>query len=485
MKGLHTQVALSIKQLLKLERCGRFDDALALLEGVWENTAAFPRVEEFDAHTAADIILRCGSLIGFHGHHQQIKDAQERSKNLLTEAHRRFLAISDLEKIAECENYLALAYWRTGELVEAETWVETALEHALPPKNATRIYSHVVKSLICLSAGKYGEIVSRSSEVENDFIECGDPFLIGSFRTNLGLALKNLGRASEALRNLELAGFYHRKSGHQIYLGTVENNLAQLYKNENRFGKAHKAIDRATKIFKKIKDRTHEGFSFDTKAQIYLSEGNYHAALRTAEKAIRILRKSENMAYLVECYLTKTKTLLYLDYFSKAIFCLFEAVQIARIKMSEDAANYLVREFELALQEKNSAVIEDIFSEAAVSEEKLELILPAPIAHHSNVKGVWIKNDHLEHLGLIKNSLAVVVNEDVKRGDLVALTELSDDSVICGFYDSDFGIVCLEGVGSEPQLFAENEVKILGKIIGVCKAGRNSIGKMIVEPIHY
>ena len=58
---------------------------------------------------------------GFLGHSRQIPDSQEKSKNLLTEAHNRFLDIYDIEKLAECENYMSLAYWRSGELVEAET----------------------------------------------------------------------------------------------------------------------------------------------------------------------------------------------------------------------------------------------------------------------------------------------------------------------------------------------------------------------------
>ena len=81
--------------------------------------------------TAAEIILRCGALIGFLGHNKQIPNSQEKSKNLLTEARKRFLDIYDVEKIAECENYLARAYWQTGELAEAEIWIDEALSRNL------------------------------------------------------------------------------------------------------------------------------------------------------------------------------------------------------------------------------------------------------------------------------------------------------------------------------------------------------------------
>ena len=92
--------------------------------------------------------MRCGALIGFLGHNKQIPNSQETSKNLLTEARNRFLEIYDVEKIAECENYLALAYWQTGELVEAETWIEESLSHNLPNSNHIRLYSYIIESKI-------------------------------------------------------------------------------------------------------------------------------------------------------------------------------------------------------------------------------------------------------------------------------------------------------------------------------------------------
>ena len=150
-KTLHIQPKLLIEELIKLERCGKYEEAIEELRDIWADTTDLPKVEEFESRIAAEIILRCGSLIGFLGHNKQLPNGQEKSKNLLTEARQRFLDIYDTEKIAECENYLALAYWRTGELVEAETWIEEALSHKIPESNYTKLYSFVIKSLFFLS----------------------------------------------------------------------------------------------------------------------------------------------------------------------------------------------------------------------------------------------------------------------------------------------------------------------------------------------
>lgn len=482
MKTLHTKAKLLTRELLDLEKCGRYEEALAEVRHIWEDTTALPNTDDFEPQTAAEIILRCGSLIGFLGHIKQIPNAQEKSKNLLTEAYNRFLDIYQVEKIAECANYLALAYWRAGELVEAETWIEEALSYDLRPSNRVRLYSHVIKSMILLLSKKYEDVCSRLTELEDDFLNYADDFLKGSFYNNYGLALKNLGKIDAAFPSLESGRDYYVKSGNKFHCGLAENNLAQLYKSQNKFTQAHKAIDNATKIFRKIKDKTREGFSLDTKAQIYFVEKKYSKALETIEKALTILGKGENAAYLIETYLTKVKILLYLDDFSAATLCLSDAVQLAKTRISEKAALNLVKEFELVLEEKTSRKADENFSEEKSTDGNLQLILPPSLAHYQQIEVIRIQNEHLEEIGLKKGSLAIVVNEKIKRGDLTAVSERETDLVICGFYDSEFGIICLDGIKTEPQLFDEENVKILGRIVGVCSSETD--GKMIVEPIN-
>ena len=68
--------------------------------------------------------------------------------------------------------------------------------------------------------------------------------------------------------------------------------------------------------------------------------------------------------------------------------------------------------------------------------------------------------------------------------DLVALNEIATGSVMCGFYDSDCGLVCLEGIGEDARFFDESEIEVLGKIVGVGKTDKNSGGKVHVTPLN-
>jgi tetratricopeptide (TPR) repeat protein len=485
MKIVRTQSKVLLKTLFQLERRGEYAAALDEIGFAWDDIDGLPDFEELSSFEAAEMLLRCGSLIGFEGHIKQIPKAQEKSKDLLTEALSRFIDLENLEKIAECENYLALAYWRTGELVEAETWVEQSFLHNLSESNNVRLYSKVIKSLILLSKRKFEEILLYLKDEESNFLTGTDAGVTGNFYNNYALALQELGQNVKALEYLELAGFYYQQSGHQIYLGTVENNLAQLYKLKGNFVRAHEAIDRATKIFSNIEDRTREGFSLDTKAQIYFDERKYRQALITIETALAIMEQSENCAYLVEILWTKTRILIYLNDISSATQSLFEAVRLAKIHISGEASDNLIKDFERTILEKNSFAANKPIVEQKPEEEIFQLILPPSIAHYEDIRGVRIRNTHSEIFGLPENSLAIAVNEKINRGDLVAATEIETDTAICGIYDADFGIVCLENGLGEPTLFDERDIQILGKIIGVCRGEKTSDGKMYVKPLDF
>ena len=485
MNPRHPQTARAhgelLRELFALERSGSFEQAMMELRGVWGDLMVEPNIEGLDARLGADIYLRCGALIGFLGHSRQIPSAQETSKNLLTKARSIFLETYQPEKIAECENYLALAYWRTGETNEAESWIEEAQSHELSDTCDPRLYSHVIRNLILLSQRRFAEICENFAAFQKPFLENADNFLVGNFYMNFGIAAKNLGRISEALDALHQGRDFFARAGNKAQLAMAENNLSQLYKSERRFAEAHSAIDRATGLFKEIGGRTREGFSLDTKALIYLDEARYQDALEVVDQGIAILSKSENYGYLTETIATKARIQLFANDFSTATLTLLEAVEIAKIRIGEDAAVRLVREFEQSLEDRNSSRSRPPEDERkGIAADDLKLVLPPSISHYDEYQGIWISNSDLEPYGLNRGSLAVVVPDKIRRGDLVALIEVSSDLVSCGFYDCDFGIVCLEAGGSEPQLFDKLDVRILGKIVGVCSAEKNADGTMEV-----
>ncbi len=488
MNPRHPQTARAhselVRELFALERSGHFEQAMLELRGTWDDTTIEPSVTGLDPRLAAEIYLRCGALIGFLGHSRQIPSAQERSKNLLTKARSIFLELYQPEKLAECEDYLALAYWRTGEINEAESWIEESHAHDISDTCDARLYSHVIKNLVRLSQKRFAEVCENFSALRESFLENADDFLIGNFYMNFAIAARNIGDISSSQDALYQARDFFARAGNNVQVAMAENNLCYLYKSERKFVEAHNAIDRATDLFKQIGDRTREGFSLDSKALIFLDEGKYDEALDAVDQGIAILRKSENYGYLTETIATKARIQLFSNDFSTATLTLLEAVELAKVRIGEEAAMRLIREFEQALDDRNSGRGRNPEGErSGLAGDDLKLVLPTSISHFDDYQGIWISNSDLEPYGLARGSLAVVVDDKVRRGDLIALVELSTDLVSCGFYDSDFGIVCLEAGGSEPQLFDKSDIKILGKIVGVCRQEKNSDGTLDVIPL--
>lgn len=482
------------KRLFQYERCGKYEEGLAETREFWPDTNFLPNFEGLEPRDAAELLLRCGSLFGYLGHKKQLPNAQEKSKNLLTEARNRFLDIYDIEKVAECENYLALSYWRLGEMNEAETYVETALSHDLPSTNAVRLYSVIILTIVQLATKRFEESARLLGETEYDFVKCDDAFLLGSFSSHMGIALNKLGRGPEALGRFKAARMYHQRSGHEPYLAMVDNNLALTYKAHGKFNLAHSASDSATDIFGKLKNRNNEGFSLDTKAGIYIAEGKYEEAVQIADKALAILQKGDNTAYRIETLMTKVKALVFMGDISEAAFWLSQAVGLALVKTGEDSARKLTQRFDEALSERASLASRIVEKPAAPARPRpersetgpdgLQLVLPQALAHYTDFQGVWINGGHLEKAGLQDGSLAVVVNEPVEPGDLIAVAGTDTELVSCGIYSTGFGMVLLEGLdGSPSKFFDEKDVKILGRIVGVCNSGKDPDGKMIVEKV--
>ncbi len=467
------------RKLDKLERSGRYAEALDLIIDGRDDLSRELDTSEMGVEDSAELQLRYGGLIGFYGHNEMIAGAQEHSKNVLTAVREVFQELGNIEKIAECENLIALAYWRTGEYRETDLWLDAALSHDLPQTSLVRLRSYKVRSLNFLSLKKHEQNIAYCRSVEDDFRNFGDALLNASICSNMGISLKDTGRSSEALTYFTLAKTYHETSRHRIYLATVENNLALLHMNESNFRLAHVSVDAAISIYKKLKDKTREGSSLETKAQICLAEKQPEAALNYADRSITVLRKGENMAYLAESLMTRAKILLILDNFQDAVFSMMEAVDITRRQTGEAAARELIDEFQTTLDPDKKAVKSNFPSDS----NELELVIPASLSKYNEYNGVWINNSHLDDLGIPKGSLAVTVDEKVDRGDLVAAVERDSGAVVCGYYDKDFGMVCLESGSGQPYLFDENAITIKGKIVGVCRDGQNADGKMIVEPI--
>jgi tetratricopeptide (TPR) repeat protein len=339
------------------ESKGQYEKAFQYLSPFWDNYSQFPSAIGLSDTESAELFLRFGGIIGYLGNSQKISNSQEISKNLLTQARRKFLSLSNFVKTAECENYLALAYARTGEFTEAFDWLNESFSRNLPENHPTRINSYVIETLIYMDSGKYKRILKRCEELGDVFERCASDLHRGCFYNHLAMAHKNLGNKTEALENLKAARDFFQKAKHQIYYGAVENNLAQLLHRNGHFKEAHVCAQSAKMIFEQIGDRMREGYSLETRAQIFAAERKYEKALKFVNDAIELLEGGESYRNLVESYRTKIRILLGLNRLTEALTVMTAAHNIAALYISQEFSREIIEGTAALIQEKYGSAL--------------------------------------------------------------------------------------------------------------------------------
>ena len=229
-KILQDEAVSILNQTLKSEMCGDYSRAYQLLSVFWNDFRVKPNTSELSDDVVAEVFLRCGSISGYLGRLGKITEAQEVSKKLLFEAKQKFLTARNGNiKLAECNNYLALTYERTGDIKTAREYLEEAFEIKMSVDHPVRLFSHVIDSLLNLAEKNYEIIVQNCVLLESLFTDCPNKNLKGCFYNNYGLALKNLDKSNEALDKFLTARHLFFEMEHHQYCGLLENNIAHLY----------------------------------------------------------------------------------------------------------------------------------------------------------------------------------------------------------------------------------------------------------------
>lgn len=469
--------------LWKFERQGRFLEGLEHISADWASEDFLPETLGFSENEAAELRLRYAVLLGYYGHSAKIKHSQQRVRDLLTELCGEFVDTEDHRRAAECENHLALTYWRTAEFAEARTLLETALDRPLPIDSIERLASIMYVMLVNVSEHRFEDNVVLFTRHEDEFRRWGDDFITSSFYVNAGIGFLETKELEESQRCFELAQYRAKRSAIDVYLGSIENELAYVYKLRGRFGKAHAAVDRGIDVFRRLGDISREGMLFDTKAGLFLDQGQLNNAHSTIRTAIDLLKGGENNAYLAESYATESRILIWMDDLQAAVASLLEATELSRTYSGERFSKTFVTQFEDELRLKIAGKSRP--APTSVEDGELAIEIPAELSQYAELQAIRINTDHLVCVGVEKGSLVMAAsNVDVKRGDMVAISEIKTNEISCGFYDSDFGIICLERCDGDPELFDSSSVKLLGKIVGVVltEKGRSFVKPLLSRP---
>ncbi len=344
-----------LKETFKAEMSGDYSRGYQLLSVFWNDFRIKPNTSDLSNDIVAEIFLRCGSIAGYLGRSGEIEEAQEVSRTLLFDAKQKFTELGITTKEAECDNYISLSFERTGDIATAREYVGYAFDKDIPFSHPTRLFSHVIDSLLNLAEKKYNLIIQNSLLLESIFQDCPIKLFSGCFFNNFGLALKNLGKKEEALDKFLTARQFFLSVGHHQYCGLLENNIARLYTSSNQFKEAHNFAHKAENTFKLVGDFCRQGYSLDTRACIFVSEGQYEEALTFVNKALKLLQTAENKLFLFNTYKTKINILIKTDKLTEALAVFITAKNIAE-QISLETLEKFVAEFEPLLNQNEDFV---------------------------------------------------------------------------------------------------------------------------------
>jgi tetratricopeptide (TPR) repeat protein len=324
-------------QLAKgLEDVGNYEAAREAMGELWPRVGERPVLDDLEEATAAEVLLRAGTLTGWIGSARQIEGTQETAKNLIGESLRLYESLRNQTKAVEAQIELALCYWREGAYDESRVTLGEAVHRLAGTDNGLRALALMRSAIVEKSANHYTDALRLYMEAAPLFEECGSDSFKGKFHNGFANVLVNLAhleRRSDymdrAFVEYAAASYHFEQAGHRRYQACVENNLGYLFLTIKRFAEAHEHLDRAQALFTGMKDDVHTAQVDDTRARVLLAEGRTAEAERLVRSAVRTLERGGEQSLLAEALTT-------------------HGIVLARMGSHEDARQKLQRAVEAA-----------------------------------------------------------------------------------------------------------------------------------------
>ncbi|MDQ3818327.1 MAG: tetratricopeptide repeat protein, partial [Acidobacteriota bacterium] len=272
---------------------GQYEAAQEALGELWPGLGVRPEIGELPPLVAAEVLLQCGVLTGWLGRIRSVGGAQEKAKDLLTEALRNFQSQGRHERVAEAQYELGICYWRLGAHDEARIVLANALKHLTDADVELKAKILIRRTLVEVWDNRYYEALSILKEAEPVF-KSSNEALKGRWHGQMALVLirlalveGNTDYTDRAIIEFEAAIYHYEQAGHERYCALNLNNLAMTLYKLGRYKEAHEHLDRAQMIFTRHKDTGNLAQIDETRARVLVAEKKYREADRIIGSVIK------------------------------------------------------------------------------------------------------------------------------------------------------------------------------------------------------
>lgn len=178
----------------ELVHVGQYEAAREALGELWQGIGNRPKLRGLTTSVHAEVLLQSGVLSGWLGTLHQVADAQEKAKDLLFEALRRFQSKGRKSKVAEAQYELGLCYFRLGAYDESRIVLDEAARGLSEDDLQLKAKILTRRAFVELWAGRHHDAL-RVLEEAQSFFESGGDALKGRWHNQMGLVLRRLATA--------------------------------------------------------------------------------------------------------------------------------------------------------------------------------------------------------------------------------------------------------------------------------------------------
>lgn len=362
----------------ELEERGDHEGARRGMGELWQHIGEYPKVRRLEARAAAEVLLRVGVLTGWIGSYQQITDAQETAKNLISQAIITFESLSYTKKVLEAQTELSLCYWRTGEYDEARVILKEVLSR-LKTDSELKAKAVLRSAMVEWGAARYNDALRILKDAAPLFEKINSPVLKGSYHNQLAMVFRGLATTEQkeayldrALIEYTAASYHFEQAGHKRYRANVENNLGFLHFKDGRYKEAHEHLERARRLAVSLKDRAQAARIDETRARVLLAQGRTADAERAAQSAVYALEEGGQQSILAEALITHGTALARLGYYRRSLSAFQRAIEVAQqagalnrageaaIAMIEELSGHLLSDERQADSENSLELVEEM-----------------------------------------------------------------------------------------------------------------------------
>lgn len=319
-----------------LEDVGDYEGACDVLRVFWKRVGEAPRIAGLNRSSAAELLLRIGTLTGLIGNSRQLDSSQEIAKDLITESIRIFESLSYKKKELEGKTELACCYWREGSHDEARDVLQSVIG-ALRTDSELKAKAVLRIAIVYSSVNRLHDSLVTLLDNAKLFEKINNRTVRGGYYNELGLVFKNLARSENredyldrAFVEYAAASINFEQARHLPYCALVENNLGYLFFESGRFKEAHEHLEHARRLFTTLKDKGTAAQVDDTRARVLLAERRNDEAEAVARGAVRALQRGGRGSLLAEAMITHGTALARLHLHDHARLTFYRAIEIAQ-----------------------------------------------------------------------------------------------------------------------------------------------------------